>query len=58
MIKRNIAASVRTLLFNHACETKQDFDFPLIRFCLERLVYWISATDHSNYFRSCDIPEV
>lgn len=50
MTKRNVAASVRARLLNHARETKQDFSLVLTRFCLERLLYRISISDHADHF--------
>lgn len=50
MTKRNVAASVRARLLNHAREAKQDFNLVLTRFCLERLLYRISVSNHANHF--------
>jgi hypothetical protein len=50
MTTRNVAASVRARLLNHAREAKQDFNLVLTRFCLERLLYRISISDHANHF--------
>lgn len=50
MNTRNIAASVRTKLLNHARAAQQDFNLVLTRFCLERLLYRISISDHSGLF--------
>lgn len=50
MTKRNVAASVRARLLNHARETKQDFSLVLTRFCLERLLYRISISDQADHF--------
>lgn len=50
MTKRNVAASVRARLLNHARESKQDFNLVLTRFCLERLLYRISISKHANHF--------
>lgn len=48
MSNRNMAASVRARLLNHAREAKQDFNLVLTRFCLERLLYRISVSDHAE----------
>lgn len=49
MTKRNVAASVRARLLNHARESKRDFNLVLTRFCLERLLYRISISKHANH---------
>jgi hypothetical protein len=50
MSKRHVAASVRVRLLNHARETNQDFSLVLTRFCLERLLYRISVSNHAEHF--------
>lgn len=50
MTNRNVAASVRARLLNHARESRQDFNLVLTRFCLERLLYRISVSDHAYHF--------
>lgn len=50
MTKQNLAASIRARLLNHARETGQDFNLVLTRFCLERLLYRISISDHASQF--------
>ncbi len=50
MSKRNMAASVRARLLNHSRATKQDFNLVLTRYALERLLYRISVSPHSNTF--------
>lgn len=50
MRKQNLAASIRARLLNHARETGQDFNLVLTRFCLERLLYRISTSDHASLF--------
>ncbi|WP_027710345.1 nucleotidyl transferase AbiEii/AbiGii toxin family protein [Zooshikella ganghwensis] len=50
MSKKNMAASVRARLLNHAQETKQNFNLVLTRYALERLLYRISVSPHSNAF--------
>ena len=50
MNKTNVAASIRARLLNHARETKQDFNLVLTRFCLERLLYRLSISSHSDNF--------
>ena len=44
------AASIRARLLNHARDTKQSFDLVLTRYCLERLLYRISISNHANQF--------
>lgn len=43
MNERNVAASVRSRLLNHARETRQDFNLILTRYAIERLLYRISV---------------
>ncbi|MDP2228877.1 MAG: nucleotidyl transferase AbiEii/AbiGii toxin family protein [Moraxellaceae bacterium] len=50
MNKRNVAASVRARLLNRARETKQDFNFVLTRYAIERLLYRISISQHADQF--------
>ena len=50
MNKRNVAASVRTRLFNRARDTKQDFSLVLTRYAIERLLYRISISTHAEQF--------
>lgn len=50
MTKRNVAASVRARLLNHAREMKQDFNLVLTRFCLERLLFRISVSRYADQF--------
>lgn len=49
MTKRNLAASIRARLLNHARESKQDFNLVLTRFCLERLLYRISVSPNAEH---------
>lgn len=50
MTKRNIAASIRARLLNHARETRQDFNMVLTRYALERLLYRISMSSYRDSF--------
>lgn len=50
MTTRNLAASVRARLLNHARDTKQDFNLVLTRFFLERMLYRISVSNYANQF--------
>ena len=50
MSGRNLAASVRARLLNRARETGQDFNFILIRYALERLLYRLSISAHADQF--------
>lgn len=50
MSNNNIAASVRSRLKNLAQERKQNFDFALTRFCLERLLYRVSISQYADQF--------
>jgi len=50
MKKTNVAASIRARLLNLARERQQNFDLVLTRFCLERLLYRISISNHKNRF--------
>jgi len=47
---KDIAASVRQRLLNIAREEGQVFDVVLVSFGLERLIYRLSVSDHSNKF--------
>lgn len=38
-MSRNLAASIRARLKQHADEAKQDFNLTLTHYCLERLLY-------------------
>ncbi|MBF0152469.1 MAG: nucleotidyl transferase AbiEii/AbiGii toxin family protein [Magnetococcales bacterium] len=46
----NMAASVRARLANHARESRQDFNFVLTRYAIERLLYRISISEHAHQF--------
>lgn len=50
MNERNVAASVRARLLNHARETRQDFNWTLTRYAIERLLYRISISKHADQF--------
>lgn len=49
-MSRNLAASVRARLKNHADEAKQDFNLVLTRYGLERLLYRLSVSTQSSSF--------
>lgn len=49
-MSRNLGASIRARLKQHADTTKQDFDLVLTHYGLERLLYRLSISPHgSNY---------
>lgn len=48
--KKSVSASVRARLLNRAREAQQDFNLVLTRFCLERLLYRISVSNHAEQF--------
>ncbi len=50
MISHNVAASVRARLLNHARASRQDFNFVLTRYAIERLLYRISISKHAHQF--------
>ena len=50
MNERNLAASVRARLLNHARKTRQDFNLVLNRYAIERLLYRISVSKYSDNF--------
>jgi hypothetical protein len=50
MNERNVAASVRARLLNHARETRQDFNLILTRYAIERLLYRISISPYAGQF--------
>ena len=50
MMLHNVAASVRAKLLNHARESRQDFNFVLTRYALERLLFRISISKHAHQF--------
>ena len=50
MRQTNVAASIRARLLNLARERQQNFDLVLTRFCLERLLYRISISNHKDLF--------
>jgi len=49
-MSRNLAASVRSRLKNHADTAKVDFNLTLTRYGLERLLYRLSVSRHSSSF--------
>lgn len=49
-MSRNVAASVRARLKNHADKAKQDFNLVLTRYGLERLLYRLSISKQSSNF--------
>jgi hypothetical protein len=50
MSARNVAASVRAKLLNHARAAKQDFNLVLTRYAIERLLYRMSISRHADSF--------
>lgn len=50
MNQRSTAASVRARLLTRARETRQDFNLVLTRYALERLLYRISVSPHTDQF--------
>jgi hypothetical protein len=49
-MSKNVAASVRARLLNLAKERKEEFQFVLIRFGIERLLYRFSRSTHADEF--------
>jgi len=49
-VNRNLAASVRARLKQHADATKQDFNLTLTHYGLERLLYRLSVSEHASNF--------
>ena len=49
-MSRNLAASVRARLKQHADSTKQDFNLTLTHYGLERLLYRLSVSEHASNF--------
>ena len=49
-MSRNLAASVRARLKQHADATKQDFNLTLTHYGLERLLYRLSVSEHASNF--------
>lgn len=49
-MSRNLAASIRARLKNHADATKQDFNLVLTQFGLERLLYRLSISPHAGNY--------
>ena len=49
-MKRNLAASVRARLKQHADTTGQDFNLTLTHYGLERLLYRLSLSEHATNF--------
>ena len=49
-MNRNLAASVRARLKQHADATKQDFNLTLTHYGLERLLYRLSVSEHASNF--------
>jgi hypothetical protein len=47
---KNLAASVRARLLNHARESKDELQLVLMRFGLERLLYRLSQSDYADEF--------
>ncbi len=49
-MSRNLAASIRARLKNHADAAKEDFNLTLTRYGLERLLYRLSVSPHADRF--------
>ncbi len=49
-MSRNLAASIRARLKQHADATKQDFNLTLTHYGLERLLYRLSISAHAPNF--------
>ncbi|MBC7701945.1 nucleotidyl transferase AbiEii/AbiGii toxin family protein [Aquabacterium sp.] len=49
-MSRNLAASIRARLKQHADATKQDFNLTLTHYGLERLLYRLSVSSHANNY--------
>jgi hypothetical protein len=49
-MSRNLAASIRTRLKQQADATRQDFNLTLTRYGLERLLYRLSASPHTQQY--------
>ncbi len=49
-MSRNLAASIRARLKNHADAAKEDFNLTLTRYGLERLLYRLSVSPHASRF--------
>lgn len=49
-MSRNLAASIRARLKQHADASKQDFNLTLTRYGLERLLYRLSISRHANSY--------
>jgi hypothetical protein len=47
---RNLAASVRARLKQHADATRQDFNLTLTHYALERLLYRLSISEHASSY--------
>lgn len=49
-MSRNLAASIRARLKQHADASKQDFNLTLTHYGLERLLYRLSISQHANSY--------
>lgn len=49
-MSRNLSASIRARLKNHADSTRQDFNLILTHFGLERLLYRLSISEHAGNY--------
>jgi hypothetical protein len=49
-VSRNLPASIRARLKQHADATKEDFNLTLTHFGLERLLYRLSISRHANNY--------
>jgi len=50
MSKTNLVASIRQRLLNKSKANGEAFDFVLSRYAIERLLYRLSQSQHSNVF--------
>lgn len=50
MSRKDLGASIRARLLNHARESGIDFNQVLTRFALERFLYRISVSQYSGHF--------
>lgn len=50
MKRKNLGASVRARLLNHARDTKQDFNLILTRFAIERMLYRIGVSNYADQY--------
>jgi hypothetical protein len=53
-VSRNLPASIRARLKQHADNAQQDFNLTLTHFGLERLLYRLSVSRHAGGYTSTD----